>query len=113
VVLNGLPRHTGQAKAMDNFVRVQAVLHLDCTSDVIFARIRSNVGGDRAGRLDDDLQAVQHKLELYNQRTLPLVEYYRGKGVVVQRLEVTSTMTPEQMWQTVNCRPYDHERNLP
>jgi len=73
VVLNGLPRHAGQAEAIESIVQVQRVVHLVCCSETALARIRSNVGGDRTHREDDDLASIQEKLDIFNERTAPLL----------------------------------------
>lgn len=102
IVLNGLPRHVGQAQAVDAFLDVRAVIHLLCASAVVQARIGSNVGGDRTVRTDDGLEAIARKLAIFEQRTAPLIEYYRRRGVRVETLEVAADMTPERMWDALN-----------
>jgi adenylate kinase len=97
VVLNGLPRHEGQARAMEAIVDVQAVISLRCLPETVLARIRGNVGGDRAGRADDDPQLVDRKLSTFSRRTEPLLDYYRTRNVRIETLEVTAGMTPDEM----------------
>ena len=103
IVLNGLPRHVGQAEAVDRLVDMKAVISLDCSSDVVLRLIGSNVGGDRTGREDDDLDAVNRKLALFVHRTAPLVDHYRRQGVPALAIEVRADSTPEQMWQVVHA----------
>jgi len=102
IVLNGLPRHAGQARAIDEILSVEAVVNLNCSGRTIFERIRSNVGGDRAGRVDDDLDAVGKKIKLFQERTTPLLEYYASRGAKTITVDVTSEITPEQVWKTLN-----------
>lgn len=104
VVLNGLPRHVDQARAVDAIVEVCTVLSLRCTSETVMHRIRNNVAGDRTERIDDDPQMVAAKLALFNQRTAPVVEHYRALDVPIRRIVVTATMTPEQIWQILEHR---------
>ena len=59
IVLNGMPRHVGQARAVEPIIRVTAVIELDCSAEVVRKRIASNIGGDRAGRGDDAPAAVE------------------------------------------------------
>ncbi len=66
VLLNGLPRHVGQADAVGNIVDVQSVVHLACSPETVVARIGRNTGGDRGDRIDDEIEAVRNKLELYS-----------------------------------------------
>lgn len=102
VVLNGLPRHVDQAKDVDSILEVQTVIHLDCTAETVLERIRSNVGGDRSGREDDDLQSVQKKLQLFHGRTAPLLDHYASLNKTITTLVVTPTMTPEDVWQALS-----------
>lgn len=104
VVLNGLPRHAGQAEAVDRVLDVTAAIHLRCSSETVLARIATNVGGDRSGRPDDDPESIRNKLRLFNERTAPLLHHYRASGTGIETVEVTATMTPERMWQILERR---------
>lgn len=99
VVLNGLPRHLGQAHAVDKLLSVETVLSLHCSAEVVLKRIQTNVGGDRTGRPDDDLASIHKKLFLFDQRTAPLLEHYRAQGARILPIEVAADMTPDAMWQ--------------
>ena len=104
VVLNGLPRHVGQAHDIDAFVRVYTVVELYCTPEATHERIRTNAGGDRFGRVDDHPDDVEDKLSVYSERTAPLLDHYRRLGVRLERLEVHSGSTPQELWATLNAR---------
>ena len=78
VVLNGMPRHAGQAAQTADFVNVARVLFLSCDEDTVVSRIMSNAGGDRTHRTDDDLEAVARKCRTFREQTLPLLAYYRS-----------------------------------
>jgi adenylate kinase family enzyme len=88
LVLNGLPRHAGQAGDTASLVRVETVVHLRCDADAVRARIRSNAGGDRTGREDDSPGAVEAKLRLFRERSLPLLDFYRARGAQILTLDV-------------------------
>lgn len=107
VVLNGLPRHQGQAEAVDGLLDVRTVVCLDCSAETVLARLASNVGGDRSLRTDDRLADVRRKLDIYRTRTAPLVDHYRRRGVRIETLEVTSTMTAEDAWNLLTSRLAD------
>ncbi len=104
VVLNGLPRHVGQAEAIRSILDVDLVIHLRCSSETVLERIRSNIAGDRTGRQDDDLDAIRNKLELFSRRTAPLLDYYAKLGARIETVEVTAAMSPQQTWQNLDCR---------
>jgi adenylate kinase family enzyme len=105
LVLNGLPRHVGQAEAMNQLAAVLAVVELAGQPEVIATRIGSNVGGDRTGRPDDQPEAVRRKLDLYARRTEPLVAYYRQRSVPVLSIEVTTHMTDAEMFRFLEAMP--------
>ena len=68
LVLNGLPRHVEQAKAMESKVAVISVVQLDCDARTVAERLRCNSGGDRAQRADDVEKLVARKLVIYEDR---------------------------------------------
>lgn len=97
VLLNGLPRHPGQAAAVSQLLDVRAVVHLACSAETVVERIRRDTGGDRAARSDDDRDAIRRKLAIYAKRTAPLLEFYRRRRVPVITIGVTAEMTPRRM----------------
>lgn len=101
IVLNGLPRHLGQAQAMDGVVKIRTVIYLDCSAQVVAERISRNVGGDRDRRDDDASEAVWRKLAIFTERTAPLLHHYRSHQVRVQTVEVGSRTTAEEMWRII------------
>jgi adenylate kinase family enzyme len=103
VVLNGLPRHVGQARHVAPLVEVRTVVCLDCPAETVLERIGSNVGRDRTGRADDDLAAVRQKLATYAERTAPLVEHYRQRGVRVVTIPVGAADRPEDTWRRLDA----------
>ncbi|MGC2063599.1 MAG: nucleoside monophosphate kinase [Thermodesulfovibrionales bacterium] len=98
VVLNGLPRHVGQARDMDQIVAVRTVVVLECSSSVVHKRICRDTGGDRAGRDDDDQLLIEKKLRIFRERTEPLVEHYRAEGSVIVRLAVTAEAAADHVY---------------
>lgn len=98
VVLNGLPRHAGQANAIDAMLDVRLVVRLDCDADAVMRRLANNVGGDRDGRSDDDCERVRKKLDIFYERTSPLVEHYRQRGAKILAITIAPTTTAEDAW---------------
>ena len=92
IILNGLPRHVGQAKAVGSLVRVKEVIHLDCSAETVRTRISNNEGGDRTSRSDDSAAEVERKLEIFRERTLPLLDYYRKQSVPVRTVRIEKGM---------------------
>jgi len=109
VVLNGLPRHAGQARDVGTVVCVRAVIELACTAEVVLRRIEADTEGDRAGRTDDDVEAVRRKLEIFARRTSPLLEHYRGRGAWIESVRVAADGTAGEVrdaLQRLGC-PFD------
>lgn len=104
VVLNGLPRHAGQAQAVESIVEVQAVVRLNCPAEVAAERIRLNAGGERTGREDDNAASVAGKFEIFLARTAPMAEHYRQAGARIETLEVGPATRAEQMLAELNRR---------
>ena len=95
VVLNGIPRHVGQASKMADLIQITLVVYLECDDETVLGRIAVNAGGDRTGRVDDKREAVLKKLAVFKEQTLPLVEHYERVRVPVARLPVTRSSSAE------------------
>ncbi len=78
-VLDGFPRTVEQAKAAFTVAQalgaeVQAAVHLDVPAAELVRRLLSR------GRGSDDTEAViAHRLEVYREKTIPLLDYYAGR----------------------------------
>jgi len=101
LVLNGLPRHIGQARMMEDVVRIEAVVSLEAPPEAVRERILLNTGGDREDRPDDELRAIKRKLVIFRMRTLPLLEYYENREVPVFKVPVGGRTTAEDMYSAV------------
>ncbi len=97
VLLNGMPRHVGQALKVRQFADVKFVLYLVCSDTLVYRRIVTNVGGDRADRVDDDIAAVKNKLEIFKTWTLPLVAHYQRLGARLIEVEVGLSTSPREI----------------
>jgi adenylate kinase family enzyme len=106
VVLNGLPRHLGQAEAIDAILTVEMVIVLGCSPETVLERIRADVGGDRAGRPDDDPEFVRNKLLIFRRRTAPLVAHYRDRQARIATIDVTPGMTAQEMWESLERQAF-------
>lgn len=104
MILNGLPRHVSQADDVDRILNVTGLLYLRCDAHTVHERIRLNSGGDRVGRADDSEADIAGKLEIFEQRTIPLLDRYRGKGVRIAQMEVTVESTAAEMLQRLERR---------
>ncbi len=96
LVMNGLPRHEGQARALANKIYIPLVIVLEASFEEILERIHHNIGGDRNGRDDDYIELIYKKWLTYKERTRPLREYYRKKGAKVLKILVGRRTTPSE-----------------
>ena len=100
VILNGMPRHEGQARSVAEILRVTAVVFLECSAEAAAERIRkraAGLGADHSGRPDDTAEAAALKLRIFEERTRPLVEYYTSLGAAVLRLKVDASSGEETL----------------
>lgn len=101
LVLNGLPRHIDQAKDLGDLVTVKRLVVLECSAGHVYERIRTNTGSDRTGRTDDSVQMIRAKLEIFKNRTTPLIDYYANIGSDVFRIKVTASSTAEHVYTEI------------
>jgi len=99
LVLNGLPRHAGQARGITPVARVSLVVRLLCSPATALRRIRRNVAGDRTGRTDDSPAEVRRKLRLFAGRTAPLLDHYAEAGIQVRCVRVGVATRAEDVWR--------------
>jgi adenylate kinase len=102
LVLNGIPRHAGQARDMAAIAHIHALIVLDCTADEVFVRIQENIGGDRTERADDNRDLIEKKLVIFRERTAPLIDHYETLGCRIYRLGISATMTPPDAYKTLS-----------
>lgn len=97
IILNGIPRHVGQAESVDRFITVREVIYLDCSPEVVLHRIATNAGGDRIARADDSENEIARKLSIFRERTLPLIRYYKKRDIAVRKITVAISTTIEDI----------------
>lgn len=105
-ILDGFPRTTAQAVALDDMlVRLErplnAALLVDVDPEVIIKRLTERrcckecgyigtaadatcpkCGGEMYQRDDDNETTVRNRLDVYAKSTSPLIDYYKGKGLL-------------------------------
>jgi adenylate kinase len=97
LILNGIPRHVGQARDMSTIATIHALVVLDCSADAVYCRLRDNIGGDRGVRHDDGVALVRKKLSLFHERTQPLIDHFENHGSRVYRLAVSERTTVDEV----------------
>lgn len=84
-VLDGFPRSVEQAVEARKLAEIadagpNAVIYLDAPQDVLVRRILGRA--ETEGRADDNLETVGNRLRVFDEATRPLIDYYRGRGLL-------------------------------
>lgn len=100
-ILDGFPRTIGQAKALENISQIDSVILVELSSDIIIERLSSRRTCSGCGdiisakdaptgvcpkcnsqliqRDDDKPEVISHRLEVYNENTAPLINFYSDR----------------------------------
>ena len=117
-ILDGFPRTIPQAEALSKMSKVDGVVNFVLSEEEIIKRlsgrrmcpstgrtyhilfnppkvegIDDETGEPLIQRDDDKPEAIRHRLELYNEATAPLIDYYKAKDVV---LDLICTNDPKE-----------------
>jgi adenylate kinase len=86
-ILDGFPRTLAQAEALDRVLaeldggELSAVLDFEIPDEIAVQRLLGRAAVE--GRSDDLPDLIRHRLDVYHEKTEPLVEYYRTRGLLV------------------------------
>lgn len=104
-ILDGFPRTVKQAEALSTFAKIDVAVNLELADDIIVQRLSGRrvclkCGGtyhvdsldgkdtcEKCGeklvqRQDDRPETIQNRLNVYNEQTAPLIEYYEKAGLL-------------------------------
>jgi adenylate kinase len=84
-LLDGFPRTIEQAKALDVLLKsmnlqLDAVINISVPDEELLNRLLERAKIE--GRSDDNEETIKNRLNNYNQKTFPLIEYYRKAGIL-------------------------------
>ena len=107
-ILDGFPRTIPQAEALETFSVADKVINLVLPDNVVLQRLGGrrvcracgynfhvvndppskdgvcdHCNGEVYTRIDDQPEAIQKRLEVYEIQTAPLIDFYRKKGLLV------------------------------
>ncbi|WP_026710340.1 adenylate kinase [Flavobacterium filum] len=83
-LFDGFPRTIAQAKALDTFLasknqEITATVALEADDEILVQRLLER--GKTSGRPDDqDEEKIRNRYQEYNEKTAPLMEYYKQQG---------------------------------
>ena len=88
-VLDGFPRTVRQAEALDEWLEgastpLDAALFFEIDEEELFRRLAGRSAA--LHRSDDTEQTIRHRLEVFANKTRPLVDYYEQRGLL-QRVD--------------------------
>jgi adenylate kinase len=100
-VLDGFPRTVDQAKASFPTahalgVEVQAAIHLDVAREELVRRLLSRRRGS-----DDTETIIEHRLQVYLENTVPLLEYYAEREWLIT---VDGAQSPDAVHEEIVAR---------
>ncbi|MGD8565595.1 MAG: adenylate kinase [Candidatus Bathyarchaeota archaeon] len=106
-ILDGFPRTKKQAEALEEIAVIDMVINLNVPDEIIIQRLSNRLTcrdcgtiynritlkprlngvcdkceGELIQRKDDEPEVVQERLNLYRQKTQPLIDYYRKKSLL-------------------------------
>ena len=78
-ILDGFPRTVNQAQFLkDNGIYITSAVLLDASDEIVMQRLLGR------GRLDDNPQIIKTRLNVYNKKTKPLIDFYKKEGLLVK-----------------------------
>lgn len=87
VILDGFPRTTAQAEALDAMLAekgktLDAVVELTVDEGILVERIEKRAAETGGARADDNVETLRNRLAVYREQTAPIVPYYEAKGML-------------------------------
>ena len=105
IIFDGFPRNINQAKVLDESlekisVSLDKAVFINVDYEILKERIisRINESGDDNKRSDDNVQTLVKRIDVYKKNTLPIVEYYREKGILT---EINGMLKIEEVSQQI------------
>lgn len=82
-IFDGFPRTVAQARALDNMLAVyneRLTLMLDLRVDESLLVDRLLKRGAQSHRADDNLDVIKKRIQIYHEKTMPVIEFYKSNG---------------------------------
>ncbi len=97
-VLDGFPRTVEQAEAAYDVAHklgaeVKASIHLDVPNDELVRRLLARSRGS-----EDSAEVIEHRLQVYREKTVPLLDYYARREWLVT---VDGTQSEEDVHESI------------
>ena len=117
-ILDGFPRTVNQAKALEGISQIDTVILVDLANEIIIDRLSARRTCSNCGEIysvqdnpenvckkcnspliqrdDDKPETIRHRLEVYEQNTSPLINFYSDRI-----FKVSSAGSPEETYSPV------------
>jgi len=99
-LIDGYPRSMLNLEFWNNIignsVDIDFVLFLNCFDDIMIDRALER--GRNSGRVDDNIDTLRKRLETYKNESLPVIEYFRKKGIIE---EVNSNRSKDEVYADI------------
>ena len=124
-LLDGFPRTPAQAVALDGVFanldkKLDWAIALEVDNEIVVARMSQRrvcrdcgypgtvqtgavcpkCGGEMYQRDDDNEDTVRNRLAVYDKSTSPLIDYYRGNGILV---EIDGNQSPDKVFEDIKA----------
>jgi adenylate kinase len=122
-ILDGFPRTIPQADALAEMTALDAVVDFQISAEEVVQRLSGRrmcpstgriyhilfnppkvegkddeTGEDLIQREDDKEEAIKHRLDVYVAQTQPLIDYYKGKGLI-REVKTNNDLTPDEVFE--------------
>lgn len=93
-IFDGFPRTVAQAEALDSMlksrnIKVSLMLNIDVETNELVKRLLNR--GKTSGRSDDNLATIHQRIQVYETKTLPVIQFYDRQNKHY-RIKGTGTM---------------------
>ena len=125
-ILDGFPRNIEQARELDLCLErdgkeLDAVINIDIKEDTVVERLKNRLVCPKCGailsvkdvsstwicprcqaklkkRADDTEETIKNRIKVYMDYTLPLLDYYRKKGILI---DITGEGSPDEVFDRI------------
>lgn len=85
-IIDGFPRTVQQAQTLEFLFsklkrKIDCIIAIDVPRDELVRRIHERAA--ISGRADDTEEVIRHRIELYDEQTQPVLDYYRVSGMLI------------------------------
>ena len=82
IILDGFPRTVAQAEALETMLaernrQIDFFLNIEVEKRELIARLLKR--GETSGRSDDNLETIEKRINVYEQQTKPVIEFYKSE----------------------------------